>query len=264
MGKNGSTNSREVLGFEFQEIPLEEAMNVVIAGDGSYADIKQTLLEKLPALPKDKAFAFGLPGGKEVPEDQRRGLCMTINKTLRKAKIGWRITYSGMKKLFICIPQTKSGATPGHTNGYAPKSKIKGLDVDEILKLRDSGLSVNKIIETTKFPPGRVKYVCYQKAPGKRDAPPSQSGEVGRHSISEIEKVACSTFRISPDVLRGQRIGIEATKIRKAILFLAVRRYGTKMPKAAKYFGLATSTIYGINGDASQIPDTIKQLESAI
>ncbi len=101
MAKNGNG---EVTGFDFQEIPLEEALNVVLAGDGSYSDVKQTLLEKLPTLPKDKAFAFGLPNGKEVPEDQRRGICMAINATLHRAKFDWRITYSGSKTMERWLP----------------------------------------------------------------------------------------------------------------------------------------------------------------
>lgn len=42
--------SKEITGFVFQEIPLDEAVNAVIAGDGNYADVKSHLLDVLPKI----------------------------------------------------------------------------------------------------------------------------------------------------------------------------------------------------------------------
>src|SRR5690349_11077691 len=96
-------NKKEI-GFHFQEIPLEEAVNAVIAGQGNYAELKAKLLDALPKLPPGKAFAFGLPGGDELDEEQRAPICMTLNSTLKKTNSPWRVSYSSVKKLFIVVP----------------------------------------------------------------------------------------------------------------------------------------------------------------
>lgn len=201
---------RTIVSFHFQQIPLEEAINAVMAGDGNYAVLKAKLLDVLPSLPEGKAFAFGLPEGKEIEEDQRRGICMALNKTLHKAKVPWRVTYSSFKKLFVCVPESTSRT-------YKSKS---GKD-------------------ESSSPPGTL-------------------------SIEDIESAACKTFNISPNVLRGQTIDREASKIRKAVVYLAARRYGWKLGSVAKYYGLSTSSLYGINQDAKKIHDTIKRLEAAL
>ncbi len=157
-----SKQNGDVIGFQFQEIPLKEALTVILAGDGSYADVKQVLLEKLPLLPDNKAFAFGLPSGKEVPEDQRRGLCLAINATLKRAKFNWRITYSGVKKLFICVPRSAPRAV--ETNGHSPKHRGWQLSeelVGQIMALRKEGLTSPQIAEKLGIPKGSSDYVVY-------------------------------------------------------------------------------------------------------
>lgn len=200
-------NEKDVVGFHFQEIPLEEAVNAVIAGDGNYAVVKAKLLEALPHLTEGRAFAFGLPNGKEVEEDSRRGICLALNSTLKKARLPWRVTYSGVKKLFVCVPSS------------TPKT--------------------------------------YSKV--EKEVP-----SVGKFTIKQIENVACEVFHISPDLLQGKTVDSQASKIRKAIIFLAARRYGTKLTQAAEYYGLSITSVYGINGDANRIPDQIKRIESAL
>jgi hypothetical protein len=93
-----------ITGFDFQVIPINEARRMALAGSGNYSDLKEMLLEKLETLNADQAFVFGLRGGKDVPMDHRRPICMVLNGCLRKAKIDWRITYNGPKKLFIAVP----------------------------------------------------------------------------------------------------------------------------------------------------------------
>lgn len=167
----GATVSKEVVGFHYQEIPLEEAVNAVIAGDGSYAAVKSELLEALPKLTEGKAFAFGLPDGKEVLEEQRRGLVLALNLTLKKAKLPWRVTYSGVRKLFICVPK----ATP-RTN--TKLLSIPGAQVEEkaILKLWKAGMSVTQIIKQLGESRSRVQYVCYFKNPRKSRKRKEDSG----------------------------------------------------------------------------------------
>lgn len=104
---------QEVVGFHFQVIPLQEAKSLAISGNGNYSDLKAKILEQIPNLKEDESFAFGLPKG-EVSEAQRRAICMTITSTLKKAKLPWRLTYSGVKRLFLCIPLT----TPRNYKDY--------------------------------------------------------------------------------------------------------------------------------------------------
>lgn len=180
MGTSKTQAHKEVVGFHFQEIPLDEAVNAVIAGDGSYSDIKAVLLEKIPqidaanaSLPQSekKSFAFGLPNGKEVEEDQRRGMCMAVNMTLKKAKILWRVTYSGSKKLFICVPKSVprnyEKAPPHPEKRHVAKQRWHDFDDSAILALWKKGYNVQKIVDELKEDLHRVRYVCYQKYPRK-------------------------------------------------------------------------------------------------
>ncbi len=126
------------IAFQFQEVALVEAQNIVAAGDGKYSDLLIMLTQKLPELDnanrvldisERKGIAFGLPNGKEVDEKDRRGLCHVVNLRLNKAGIGWRISYSGNKKLFILVPRIERTAkTRGSTNekaDYIPVRKYQ-------------------------------------------------------------------------------------------------------------------------------------------
>lgn len=99
----------KIIGFQFQEIPLHEAISLSLAGSGNYSDIKAMVIKTLPLLSPDKAFAFGIPGKNgsgniQISEDQRRGICAAVNHTLKKAHLSWKITYSNNKNLFVCVP----------------------------------------------------------------------------------------------------------------------------------------------------------------
>ncbi len=116
---------KQIVGFDFQIIPLSEAKAMALAGDGNYSDLKAKLLDVLPTLEADQSFAFGLSKG-EVPEDQRRGICQALSLTLKRAGHNWRVSYNSGKRLFILIPfesktyvkQKHSSKLPNaHTNG---------------------------------------------------------------------------------------------------------------------------------------------------
>jgi hypothetical protein len=166
MGSSKAQEGKEISRtFGFQEIPLDEAVDAVIAGDGNYAVIKAKLLEALPALADGKAFAFGLPDGKEVPEDLSKGaeLCMRTDYSahLKKAKIGWRVTYSSLRKLFICVP-TKKPMPPE----LSMSRKVGGLNADNSQIVRRFGtkvLSVRKIVEQTGEDLGRDKFIRHRE-----------------------------------------------------------------------------------------------------
>ncbi len=98
--------NKEITGFDFQIIPLAEARPMVLAGAGNYADLKAKILDILPTLEPDQAFTFGLPSkDDEIPEYQRRGICIAINSTLRKAGFSYAVTYTNTKRLFVLIPK---------------------------------------------------------------------------------------------------------------------------------------------------------------
>lgn len=149
------------LGFHFQEIPLQEAQSLAMAGYGNYADIKAVLLEKLPALPPLKAFAFGLPNGREVDEKARRAICSTTNQTLKKASIAWRVTYSSKKKIFVCIPRAKGRNSPYISNGVrAEDAKRKRKDISE---LRDKNMTFKQISNHLGIPLNTITSIYYGK-----------------------------------------------------------------------------------------------------
>ncbi len=212
---------REVVGFQFQEIPRSEAEHAVLAGDGSYSEVKQILLEKLPALPQDKAFAFGLPNGKEVPEYQRRGICIAVNTTLNKAKVNWRITYSSSRKLFICVPREQKNQAI-RANGYIPKSKRNDKsDVQQIFKLRATGLSAPEIARKTGFALARVQYVVYQLCPEvqKRGNGSSEASN-GSPTVDRLIEIAKKVFNLPDDF--KTKADFDTKRFRKAISVVGV------------------------------------------
>ncbi len=161
------TNGKEIVGFSFQIIPLEEAKQAAIAGSGNYAELKSKLLEVIPTLKENESFAFGLPKG-EVPEDQRRGIVTALSSTLKKAKHPWRVTYSGVKRLFICIPSSMPRTYIKQTNGskdnFHIAPSIERL-VKTCLKLWDISEANFKDRKTRKLAPMRkaMQYVGNKK-----------------------------------------------------------------------------------------------------
>lgn len=203
---------KKILGFHFQEIPLEEAKNAVLAGDGDYGEVKAMLLQKVPELelrnaalaPKDRlTFAFGLPKG-EVPEDQRRGICMAINKMLKKAGHQWKITYSSTKSLFISIPtirRTYSKGTPPEVDG------------GKIFELRKSGMSAAKISEELNIPLKTARYLCYQKYAQKA----GKSVPIPEHPyLSEADRKA-DHLRKKQDVMALKQKGLGVFDISRSL-----------------------------------------------
>lgn len=246
----------KTVAFEFQEIPLKEALNVVLAGNGNYADIKTELLEKLPTLAPDRAFAFGLGNGTEVPEDERRGLCTAVNITLHKAKVGWRVTYSGRKRMFICVPQTNgTGPSPVRPPGFRDKHHQDKQADEQVLALRAQGKKPPEIAKITGMALGRVIYLCYKVFPERQ--------KTRGLTIQDIEAAACKEFGIVPALLHASIVGKENSKIRNAIIFLA-RKSGTEVKEAAEYYGFVRGTIEHIAQRVPNIRDTIKRLEGAL
>lgn len=153
------------IGFKWQEIPLEQARNSILAGDGNYAGLKQHLLDKLPeinasneTLPphKQKTFAFGVPDGKpEVAEDQRRAICMVLNLTLKHADLEWKVTYSGTCKLFICVPKA-IGIERSHKNRWRYKKSFEKFN--RVIKLYKKKLNKKQIGEELGMPMSTVSY----------------------------------------------------------------------------------------------------------
>ncbi len=231
------TGQQEVVGFQFQEIPLEEALNVVLAGNGFYSDVKQTLLAKLPTLAQDKAFAFGLPNGKDIDEKRRRELCSSVNKTFKIAKLDWKIAYSGTRKLFICVPKQPQEIVPHANNGYIPKSKWnKKEDFSRILQLRDQGLTVKQIIDQTHFSRGRVAYVSYQLNPQhpRKVQPDTNDSDTLGHLLEVAKKVfKVSDFR-----------NVAGIPFRNAISVVGMRDLKLSAPKIAPFLGISREGVY--------------------
>jgi len=161
--------TNKTVGFHFQVIPLQSAINLVLAGDGNYSDIKAALLEKLPALKDDEAFTFGLPDKKEIDEDTRRGICLALNSTMKRAGYNWRVAYSSSNHLFVVVPTGTKGvplrraygsrSVPNETKGRRKKAS----DYEAtITNLMETAKSIFKVSPTDRKGPGKKarKAVC--------------------------------------------------------------------------------------------------------
>lgn len=157
------------LGFSFVDIGLVEAQNVIAAGDGKYSDLLIMLTETLPAieqrnadLPSSerKGFAFGLPNGNEVDEKDRRGICHVVNLRLNRAGIAWRISYSGTKKLFICVPRQDKIRSIRQLR----EKNINPPDIGErIIGFRKQGMKYREIAKKLGITNSFVSYYLNQK-----------------------------------------------------------------------------------------------------
>lgn len=161
--KNNKSEKQDVVGFNFEIIPLSQAMPLVIAGEGNYSDLKAKLLEVIPTLKEDQAFSFALPDAKEeLPEVVRRGICKVLNMTLKKGGLHWRVTYSGSKKVFLAVPKTEKGVAKAYTP--LPKwNPAFAKEEQQVMALRKQGLNPKEIIEQTGLSKERVHYIIYQK-----------------------------------------------------------------------------------------------------
>lgn len=156
----------DVVGFDFQVIPLEDAKRLVLSGDGNYSELRSKVLEEIPKLKPEEAFSFGLPNRQtELDEKVRRGICMTINSTLRKVGLDWKATYSSGKKLFLVVPRHSLISKKPKYPGYTPKSKHNKDPEGErkILDLKQQGVSASEAARRLGFPITRVSYIYYQK-----------------------------------------------------------------------------------------------------
>lgn len=166
------------VGFSFQEIDLTRAQNIVASGDGKYSDLVVMLAQKLPELEnanndldisEKKGFAFGLPGGKEIDEKDRRNLCHTCNLRLKKMNIAWRISYSGNEKLFICVPDANGKTFQASENSprtFKPRPGVSAME-KEMLELREQGLSYGQIAKRIGLQHWKVAYHLGKKGLAK-------------------------------------------------------------------------------------------------
>lgn len=118
---------KDVTGFVFQEVPLQEALNLTYAGKGHYSEVAVHLLEVLPRL-TENAYAFGLPNGKEIDDSIRKNICMTVSKVLSRAGLSWKIVYSESRKLFVCIPWVPKSNSKTHNGIHASESKLEEIE----------------------------------------------------------------------------------------------------------------------------------------
>lgn len=235
---------KEIVGFKFQEIPLEEALNVVMVGDGNYADISANLLDTLPKMdernaglaPKDKkSFAFGLDHNKEVPEVQRRGLIGAVNKILKKARVSWRVTYSEKKKLFICVPKAIKDGTKGE---FVPRSKWNNIDDEPIIKMHQSGMSPTMIAaKLPTIPIAHIKYVCYQVMTGIKRSPESERIALANDParVKAFIDIAQSTFKT---------MDFKTPESRKAVSVVGVKILRLSPKLLAPFLGVSPSGVY--------------------
>lgn len=180
----------KTLGFTFEEIDLKEAQTLVQAGDGKYSDLVIMLSQKLSELDRAnvglaaeqrKGFSFGLPGGKELEEKERKPLMYSLNFRFNRMGIGWTIRYSQNKKLFLCVPRKVKGqkvarpvAMPLISNG-ATKRNGGTRDRTDVIEFREKvialsaeGMGATEIARRLNAKVGRVTAVQSKYVTGRK------------------------------------------------------------------------------------------------
>lgn len=138
-------------GFVFQAIPLDEAKRIANAGSGIYSEIKEVVLrhfEEQNGNGTGEAFAFGLPNGKEVPEKDRKNICMSVTHSLHKAGLSWKVIYSGSRKLFVCVPG-KENRQQKPQRQHSPRPLQNGDSSKEMEALIEKAMEVFQIPRET-------------------------------------------------------------------------------------------------------------------
>jgi hypothetical protein len=128
MKTKSAAGTPEYIEFDFQVMPLNEAVRLTAAGGGKYEAVAVRLIEQIPSLLKSDppaTLAFGLPGGKELGESERRGVSTSLSASLRKAGLLFRVTYSSSRKVFLAVPR-KNFVFPKPEKPSQHEAPIKG------------------------------------------------------------------------------------------------------------------------------------------
>jgi hypothetical protein len=246
----GIIKKNDIIGFDFKEVPLEEAQAFSMAGSGNYSDVKAFLLERIPKLAPDKALSFGLPNGKEIEESVRRGICMAVNATLRNSGLDWRITYSSVKKLFICIPSFRKYRKL-NSRGFVDKSGGIRPDDNEILKLRADRHPLKKIAEILNIPFAHVHYVLYRAK--KLLPPPTMTPQ-------KFVETAKLVFGYT-----GDFTGHKGKLLRKAISVVGINDLRLERKSLGLLLGLKRESVgYNANTESDFAKEEISKLRQAL
>lgn len=267
--KASKSTEKEITGFHFEEMPLSEALPLVQAGEGNYAELKAEVLLRIPRIEaqnaangtEPKSLNFSLPGKDEAPEDQRRTICQVLNMTLTKAGIWWKVTYSSRDRLFLVVPKqgkmkpsyppSSSFSSSNHQSTHKD-SLLMSSEGRKILDLIAAGLSPRAVAEKMGIPAKRVYYVTHC---AKIQRPPSPDVD---QTMKEVEQVACHVFRTTPEIIRGP----SHTGFKAAIMAAARQEYNFRFPQIATYFGHHPTSAKQAVGRAD--PKLVKALVAAL
>lgn len=231
---------KAVVGFVFEEVPLQEALNVTLAGKGHYAQLGEHLLKVLPTL-QEKAYAFGLPSGKEVTDEARKNICMTLAQVFRRASLTWKIMYSENRKLFICVPSAPLVASrPSLMKSRDPAAREK------ILNLHNQGLTPQEIGKMTGFSKNQIRYTLYRTNGPKKDS---------RKPAEPFIALAKRVFGVS-EFSRSQR---------KAVCMVGVKDLGILPKNLGSLTGLTSGGVaFNANAKTTFGADEINKLRNAV
>lgn len=91
--------------FEFRIGPMEEALQLSSAGGAKYEGLAMKLITELPELVSNGQTIFFKYPGKEMAENERRGVCISLTSALKRAGLPYRITYSTSTEQFLAVPR---------------------------------------------------------------------------------------------------------------------------------------------------------------
>lgn len=230
------------LQFELKEIPLSILMPMIQAGSGNYSELKEELLTEIPKLEARNAangkepqgFSFALPGTEEVPETQRRGICLAINLTLRKAGLRWRSTYSNKARMFLVAPHMAGTPNPGLG---VDRSEALQEFREKVLELRSTGLTLRAIAAKLGVKVGRVNYAVF----GDYDRTLQRAKKTSKNHddvLNNLVETACTVLETTKENLTRKR---SHSPVRPAIMKIAYEKYGIQDGVIASFFGLGRS-----------------------
>lgn len=95
--------NKNLQGFVFKKIPMDEAITLVRAGSGIYAELKESLLKEIQAS-TGEAVSFSM-NGTNLDEKAVVAVLSALRKFLKDENIGWRLSHNAKHALFVCVPE---------------------------------------------------------------------------------------------------------------------------------------------------------------
>lgn len=197
---------KETVGFQFQTISLDDARSMALVGGGAYADLKEEALARIKTQQPNESFAFGLPKGAKIDPKENKNIKISLNMTLQKAGLPWRVIYLESKKLFACIPAAAPGMRKLPTKKHQESQPVEG-GSDRLAHLLKVAADVFKPADFSSATPGSRAARAAICVVGVKDL------GISKHEISKAIGLSSGGVMYNVKINRGS---IQLDMLRKA------------------------------------------------